>query len=136
MKFKNLGSVVLFGGSLISQAGFATQQTMVFKNNYGSILELIVAEDSSVKGYFTTKVATKDCPQAIGQKRPVLGFLAGNALSLSINYPDCGSALSINGNLKEKNQAMDTTWIVSHQLVSVNTLKAQFIGNNIYKRVG
>lgn len=109
---------------------------MVFKNNYGSILEITVNDDDSVQGYFTTKVATKDCPQVVGQKRPVVGFLTGNALTLSIDYPSCGSALSIIGNLKKDNNIIDTTWVAAHQVdPTKDRLSARFIGHNKYKRI-
>jgi hypothetical protein len=135
MNFKRLGYTALFSLSLGSQMGFAAPEPMVFKNNYGSILEISVADNTSVTGYFTTKVATKDCPQVINQKRPVVGFLSGNALTLSINYPDCGSAVSIIGNLKDDNKSIDTTWMIAHQLASANNLNAQFIGHQNYQRV-
>ncbi|WP_043873244.1 avidin/streptavidin family protein [Legionella massiliensis] len=136
MSFKILGCTAFLGFSLICQTGFAAE-TMVFKNENGSVLELSAGENSTVSGYFTTAVATKECQQAVGQKRPVVGFLTGNALTLSIAYPDCGSALSIIGNLKDDNKAIDTTWVVSHQLASAKNqgLAAQFIGHNIYQRI-
>lgn len=138
MSFKRLGYTAFFGLSLLSQMGFAAQETMVFKNHHGSILELTIAENDSVTGYFTTQVATKDCPQVIGQKRPVVGFLTGNAMTLSIDYPSCGSVLSIVGNIEKDKQTIDTTWIVAHQVASTkneNNLVARFIGHNSYHRI-
>ena len=136
MNLKRLGYTAVLSFAFLSQMSFAAEQeTMVFKNLHGSILEITIGKDDSVQGYFTTKVATKDCQQVVGQKRPVVGFLTGNALTLSIDYPSCGSALSIIGNLKDK-KFLDTTWIATHQAdPSKNSLSAQFMGHNKYIRI-
>ncbi|STX39910.1 avidin/streptavidin family protein [Legionella feeleii] len=136
MLFKQLGYAALLGLSVVSQAGFAAD-AMVFKNEKGSVLELTVAKEGNVTGYFTTAVASKECQQAIGQKRPLVGYLTGNAFTISIDYPDCGSALSIIGNIAENKKSLDTTWVVAHQALSNQqpNLGARFIGHNSYTRV-
>lgn len=136
MLFKQLGYAAIIGLSVFSQASFAAD-TMVFKNDKGSVLELTVAKEGDVTGYFTTAVASKECQQAIGQKRPVVGYLTGNAFTISIDYPDCGSALSIIGNIAENKKSLDTTWVVAHQTVNNKqpNLGARFIGHNSYTRV-
>ena len=138
MSLKKIGYTAVFGLSLLSQMTFAAQETMIFKNHYGSILELNVTDNENITGFFTTQVATKDCPQVIGQKRPVVGFLTGNALTLSVDYPSCGSVLSIIGNLEKDKKTIDTTWVVAHQVASLNSEKhllSRFIGHNTYQRV-
>ena len=138
MNFKKLSYTALLGFSILSQAGFAAQETMTFKNRHGSILELNIADNDSITGYFTTQVVTKDCPKAVGQKRPIVGFLTGNALTISIDYPSCGSVLSIIGNFEKDKKSIDTTWVVAHQVASLNNEKdliARFIGHNTYRRI-
>lgn len=136
MRVKHIGYAAALSLAILSQTGFSAQETMVFKNNYGSTLEITVNEDDSVQGFFTTTVATKDCQQVVGQKRPVVGFLTGNALTLSIYYPSCGSALSIIGNLKKDNKIIDSTWVATHQVdPTKDALSARFIGHNKYKRI-
>lgn len=136
MRMKRLGYTALLSFAFLGQMSFAAEQEkMVFKNHYGSILEITAGKDGSIQGYFTTKVATKDCQQVIGQKSPVVGFLTGNALTLSIHYPSCGSAVSIIGNFKDKKN-LDTTWIAAHQIdPSKNSLSSQFMGHNKFTRI-
>ncbi|WP_019215553.1 avidin/streptavidin family protein [Legionella tunisiensis] len=133
MLFKQLGYAAILGLSVVSQVSFAAD-TMIFKNEKGSVLELAVAKEGAV---FTTAVASKECQQAIGQKRPVVGYLTGNAFTISIDYPDCGSALSIIGNIAANKKSLDTTWVVAHQAVNNQqpNLGARFIGHNSYTRV-
>ncbi|KTC86984.1 avidin/streptavidin family protein [Legionella brunensis] len=142
MQFKKISHILAISGLIaLSQASFAVDtanEKMVFKNEKGSVLELTSSKDGSLSGYFTTAVASKECQQAVGQKRPVVGFLTGNAFTISIDYPDCGSALSIIGNLSQDNKFLDTTWMVVHQAPASKNkdLGARFMGNNSYNRIG
>ncbi|WED42736.1 avidin/streptavidin family protein [Legionella cardiaca] len=137
MQLKKISRIVAVSGLImLSQASFA-EEKMVFKNGKGSVLELSSTKEGALTGYFTTAVASKECQQVIGQKRPVVGFLTGNAFTISIDYPDCGSALSIVGNLGKDNKTLDTTWVVVHQAAvqRKKDLGARFMGHNTYHRI-
>lgn len=140
MQFKKLGHALVVSGLIMTtQTSFATtaEEKMVFKNEKGSVLEFTSNKEGALTGYFTTAVASKDCQQAVGKKRPLVGFLTGNAFTVSIDYPDCGSALSIVGNMGKENKSLDTTWVVVHQAPAASNkdLGATFVGHNSYKRV-
>ncbi|KTD20931.1 Avidin family [Legionella lansingensis] len=137
MGVRTVSRYLALGGLIVlSQSGLAAEDKMVFKNEKGSVLELVKSQEGALTGSFTTAVASKECQQAVGQKRPIVGYLTGNAFTISIDYPDCGSALSIIGNLSQDNKTLDTTWVVAHQAPATRKdLSARFIGHNTYTRV-
>lgn len=133
---KNIRSV-LCGMLCLSSSVFAVTAppaTLSFQNYRGSVLELVV-NHNKITGFFTTAVASKSCPQALHQRRPITGYIIGNALSFSVFYPMCESVLSIVGNLSEDQQSIDTLSILNKQAVDV-TLEgpgARLIGHDTYQ---
>lgn len=111
MKFKNL--CVLTTILILSQNSYAENKIITYKNTRGSILKLQINSDNTLSGYFTTAVASKECQQAIGMKRPIVGYIAKNALTFSVSYPECG-VLNFIGNIENKQTVIDTTAIVAH----------------------
>ncbi len=89
------------------------------------------------QGDFTTAVASKTCPQAVGKKRPITGYLVGNALSFSVVYPMCDSVLSITGNFDKDKSIIDTLSILNKQADDIvhEGPGARFIGHDFYKKV-
>ncbi|RUR07319.1 avidin/streptavidin family protein [Legionella sp. km772] len=136
MKFKTL-SIALGLSSLLSGSLFASQDLLLFKNQRGSLLEIRVLDDNRIEGDFTTAVASKTCPQAIGIKRPITGYMIGNALSFSVVYPMCNSVLSITGNLDQDKTTLDTLSILNKQAEDIihEGPGARFIGHDLYKKV-
>ncbi|STY31005.1 Avidin family [Legionella wadsworthii] len=138
MNFKSLFCVTIAASSLMTQSVFAVQKTISFKNERGSILELNIQSDNKIEGFFTTAVASKTCPQAINQKRPIIGYMVGNAISFSVVYPMCESVLSVSGHFDKDQQAIDTISILNKQADNITREGpgARFIGHDSYKKVG
>ncbi|CZG21267.1 TPA: avidin/streptavidin family protein [Legionella pneumophila] len=137
MKIKWLCSNVFIVSSLVSLPNYAQQDVLTFKNTRGSILELKTLSDNKVEGYFTTAVASKSCPQAIGQKRPITGYAVGNTVTFSVVYPGCGSVLSFSGNFTKKGNIIDTISILTHQAQDITHEGpgARFIGHDRFKKI-
>ena len=113
MHIKSFFYTTTLASLLLTQSAFADQNTMTFKNQRGSILELNILSDNKIDGYFTTAVASKTCPQAIHKKRPITGYIVGNALTFTVVYPMCESVLSITGNIDKAQKTIDTISILN-----------------------
>ncbi|WP_242604368.1 avidin/streptavidin family protein [Legionella gresilensis] len=122
---------------VVSQPTFGAQNVISFKNERGSILQLSMGSNNKIEGYFTTAVASKTCPQAINVKRPITGFMIGNAITVSIAYPMCESVLSLSGNFDKNKQTLDTISILNKQAENITQEGpgARFIGHDFYKRL-
>ncbi|QMT61458.1 avidin/streptavidin family protein [Legionella sp. PC997] len=138
MNYKFFCSLTIAVSSLLTQSVYAEQKTIAYKNERGSILELNILADHKIEGYFTTAVASKTCPQAINQKRPIIGYMVGNAISFSVVYPMCDSILSVSGHFDKNQQAIDTLSILSKQATDIihEGPGARFIGHDSYKKIG
>ena len=136
MKIKAL-YLALGLSSLMCSSLYAAQDELVFKNQRGSLLEIRVLEDNRIEGDFTTAVASKTCPQAVGEKRPITGFMVGNALSFSVVYPMCDSVLSVTGNMDNDKTMIDSLSILNKQADDIihEGPGARFIGHESYKKV-
>lgn len=117
---------------------FAEQKITTFKNERGSVLELTKLSDNKIEGYFTTAVASKTCPQAINTRRPITGYMVGNALTFSVVYPVCNSVLSVSGNFDKDQKIIDTISILNKQSSDIthDGPGARFIGHDSYKKIG
>lgn len=122
--------------TLLCQTAFAENE-ITFKNQRGSILELNIFADNKIEGYFTTAVASKTCPDAINKKRPITGYLIGNAITFSVVYPMCESVLSISGNLDNEKTVIDTISILNKQANDIihEGPGARFIGHDSYQKI-
>lgn len=129
------GSTIV--SSLLSQSAFAEQHPIPFKNQGGSILELNILSDKKIEGYYTTAVASKTCPHAFNKKRPITGYIIGNALTFSVVYPMCHSTLSISGNFDKAQESIDTMFILNKQTTDITHEEpgAHFIGHDSYNKV-
>jgi hypothetical protein len=128
----------LLASTFLCQPIFATQNnTMTFKNKRGSLLELNLQSDNQVSGFFTTAVASKTCPDAIGTKRPIVGYMVGNAVTFSVVYPMCQSVLSVTGNFTKNQEKIDTLSLLNHQASDITHEGpgARFIGHDTYKKI-
>ncbi len=121
---------------LLCQSVFASSDRITFKNQRGSILELILLPDNKIEGYFTTAVASKTCPKAINTKRPISGYFIGNAITISVVYPMCSSVVSMTGNFDSKKQSIDTISILNKQAEDVihEGPGARYIGHDFYEK--
>lgn len=126
---------------LFTQTIFAKNDQLkeknTFKNTRGSILELHVDANNLVIGTFTTAVASKECQQTIGIKRPITGYVAGSAITISVSYPSCSSVLTFIGNIDEDKGTIDATSIIARQSPQVfaHGSSTQFITHDTFGRV-
>ena len=136
MNFKQCLSAIAIASTLC-QTAFAETNDITFKNQRGSILELNILADNKIEGYFTTAVASKTCPDAINKKRPITGYLIGNALTFSVVYPMCESVLSVSGNLDNEKTAIDTISILNKQASDIihEGPGARLIGHDSYQKI-
>lgn len=135
MNLKSFGIALALCSSLVQQSAFAKTEIISYANTRGSVLTLDFAENN-LSGTFTTAVASKDCQEAIGMERPIVGFITGNALTFSVTYPSCGSVVTFIGNIENNKKTIDTTAIVAHQ--STDTLKdgpgARMLSHDVFTR--
>lgn len=118
-----------------SQA-FAGQDTITYKNSRGSILELEFNQKEKLKGTFTTAVASKDCQDVIGVKRPLIGYIDNSAITFSINYPTCGSVVSLTGHINENREKISTIAIIARQTSTYpEAIGSQFITHDTFVKV-
>ncbi len=137
MNLKRCVSAIGIASTLLCQTALAEKNQITFKNQRGSILELNILADNKIEGYFTTAVASKTCPDAMNKKRPITGYLIGNALTFSVVYPMCESVLSVSGNLDKKKTAIDTISILNKQASDIihEGPGARFIGHDSYQKI-
>ncbi|MDI9819768.1 MULTISPECIES: avidin/streptavidin family protein [unclassified Legionella] len=138
MNFKLSLSITAVATTLLCQAVFAEKNEITFKNQRGSVLELNILADNKIAGYFTTAVASKTCPEAVNKKRPITGYLIGNAITFSVVYPMCESVLSVSGNFDNEKKSIDTLAILNKQATDVTHEGpgARFIGHDSYQKIG
>lgn len=136
MKLKNIACLAI-GVTLLSQSVLAANETVTYKNERGSILKLQFNSDNTVTGSFTTAVASKECQQAIGMKRPLVGFTAKNSITFSVNYPDCGAVLTFIGNVEDGKKLIDTTAMVAHPTVHIEKEGpgARMISHDVFNQI-
>lgn len=138
MNLKAFCYTTMIASTLLAQPLYSEQNNnLTFKNKRGSLLELTIQSDNQITGYFTTAVASKSCPDAIGTKRPISGYIVGNALTFSVVYPMCQSVLSFSGNFTKNQNNIDTISILTHQAEDIihEGPGARFIGHDTYKKV-
>lgn len=137
MFYKRVFLSSLIVSTLLAPIAEAQEMITTYKNQRGSVLEIQKLADNMITGYFTTAVASKTCPQAINQKRPITGYMIGNAMSFSIFYPMCDSVLSIAGNISADGTAIDTLSILNKQAEDVTKEGpgARYIGHDTYQKV-
>lgn len=136
MKLKYTGYIAILSLALLSQSVFATNDTITYKNTRGSTLTLKFGSDNTLAGVFTTAVASKECQQAIGMKRPIVGYTANNAITFSVNYPECGSVVTFIGNIENNKKVIDTTAIVAHPSIQIakEAVGARMISHDVFSR--
>lgn len=138
MKLRTIRYVALAATALLNNTAFAGNQ--MFINERGSVLELIelnILPDNKVEGSFKTSEASKSCPQAVDQKRPITGYVVGNAITFSVVYPMCESVLSITGNMSKDGHTIDTVSILNKQADDITREGpgARFIGHDTYSKL-
>ena len=136
MNFKPLLIITLATSTLFCQLSYALQNTMTFKNERGSVLEFSILADNKIEGYFITAVASKTCPQAIGKKRPIIGYTIDNVMTFSVVYPMCGSVLVTTGNFSKDKKMIDTLSILNRKAEDVTHQgpDSRFIGHDTYRK--
>ena len=137
MKLKSAVAGMTVNLLLLSPFAFAANKTFTYKNTRGSELTLQFSADHSLTGTFTTAVASKECQQAIGMKRPIIGYTAKNSITFSVNYPDCGSVVTFIGNVENNKKLIDTTALVAHpsSQIAKEGPGARMICHDVFTRI-
>lgn len=137
MKFKRIVCVIIVSVCLIANAKSIQNKSITYKNSRGSILNLESLNNEPLTGSFVTAVATPQCPKAVGMKRPITGLVVKNAITISVSYPECGSVLTLIGNIDERNGTIETTALLAQQADQIYKKgnSAQVITHDTFKRV-
>lgn len=122
----------------LSFANASSAQGMIYKNQRGSTMELVLhpqeGNTGTITGSFTTAVG--NCKTDMGVPMPISGFYNGNAISVSVNFPHCKQVVAMTGHLLEENNALYTLWLDASQ--SADPMKkdwtANISGADYYKR--
>lgn len=132
MKLNIRTCVVMMSLSLASHIAFA-ENTITYQNTRGSTLELNFNKQNSLTGTFTTSVASKECQDVIGLARPIIGYIYGTAITFSVNYPTCGSVVTLTGHINSNKEKIDTIAIIAHQMSSFTEGPgSQFISHDTF----
>lgn len=102
-----------------------------WKNQRGSVLQILSATNNVLTGTFTTAVAkTKQC---IGKPLPATGYVNGDAISLIINFAPCNSpyTVAMTGYLSHDNK-LHTMYMVQNQ--NRNQWNACIINADVYHK--
>ncbi len=94
-----VSSVIL--GSLASAE---VSQSVTYENQRGSTMVLTFMagqqdNTGTLAGTFTSAVGS--CAKDVGVSMPLTGYYNGNAIALSVNFPDCQVVIAMTGNLLE-----------------------------------
>ena len=131
-------SVMVAACFLSVSTGVSAAQGMIYKNQRGSTMELVLhpqeGNTGTITGSFTTAVG--NCKTDMGVPMPISGFFNGNAISVSVNFPHCKQVVAMTGHLLEENNALYTLWLDASQ--SADPMKkdwtANISGADYYKR--
>ncbi len=122
----------------ISYSAVSQAQELIYKNQRGSIMELVLhpqeGNTGTITGTFTTAVG--NCKTDMGVPVPITGFFNGNVISVSVNFPHCKQVVAMTGHLLEEDNALYTLWLDASQ--SADPMKkdwtANISGADYYKR--
>ncbi|MCW8405366.1 avidin/streptavidin family protein [Legionella pneumophila] len=132
MKLNIRTYAVIMSLSLANHIAFA-ENTITYQNTRGSTLELNFNEQNTLTGTFTTAVASKECQDVIGLARPIIGYIDGTAITFSVNYPTCGSVVTLTGHINSNKEKIDTIAIIAHQMSSFTEGPgSQFISHDTF----
>ena len=121
------------GFLLANHMVFAGQNTVLYENKQGSTLELNFTQQNTLTGTFTTAIASKKCQSVIGTKRPVIGYIDGTAITFSINYPSCGSIVTLTGHITPQKDIIDAITVIAHQTKTLTKdMNAQLIRHDTF----
>ncbi len=131
-------SVIIAVSCFCVSAGASAAQGMVFKNQRGSTMELVLhpqeGNTGTITGSFTTAVG--NCKKDMEVPMPIAGFFNGNAISVTVNFPHCKQVVAMTGHLLEENKVLNTLWLDASQ--SADPMKkdwtANLSGADYYKR--
>lgn len=116
---------------LSSPLAFAKENMTTYKTESGSTLEFMVGPKDSILGLFTTAVASKECQQVIGVAKPVIGWVSKNAITFSVNYPECDAVITFVGYMSSDGKSIDTTSIIAHESSAAPGIPGERSLNNV-----
>lgn len=120
-------------------ASAASDFSETYKNQRGSTLVLVWHADSkntgTLNGTFTAAVG--NCKQDVGIPLPLTGYYNGNAISVTVNFPNCKSVAAITGNLINNKNSIHTIWLLASQAEDPlgKNWDSNLVGTDSYEKV-
>jgi hypothetical protein len=103
---------LLFTSSLVNAE---VDKTVTYQNQRGSVLTVtlheVVNNTGTLTGTFTTAVG--NCPTDMGVPMPITGYYNGNAVAISINFPNCKQVVAMTGTISDTE--LHTIWLDAAQ---------------------
>ncbi|MBN9288633.1 MAG: hypothetical protein BGO43_07065 [Gammaproteobacteria bacterium 39-13] len=137
-KFLMKAFCLLVGATNVVNA--ATHDETTYKNQRGSTLSLIWHHDTEssgkITGTFTTAVG--NCQAEVGKPMPVTGYFSGNAITLSVLYPQCKKTIAMAGHTDKERSNMHTLWLVASASDDPRgkNWDANIVGSDTYQKLG
>jgi hypothetical protein len=107
--------LTFFAVAISETADAADHGEIKYRNQRGSMMVLNWHSDKDEKantGTLTgTFTSTVGCKAGVNKPMPIMGVYSGNAISLSINFPECHSVVAITGNINADASELQTLWL-------------------------
>jgi len=138
LKTKFLTACLFMGA--INVVNAAMQEETTYKNQRGSTLSLVWHHDAEssgkITGTFTTAVG--NCQAEVGKPMPVTGYFSGNAVTLSVVYPQCKKTIAMAGHTDKERSNMHTLWLVASASEDPRgkNWDANIVGSDTYQKLG
>lgn len=134
-----LESLALISILSLSTLAHAQPQTLTFKNQRGSTMNITLTEEGNstgtIKGTFTTAVGS--CQIEVGKPMALAGFYSGNAVTLSVNYPKCKKTIAMIGHFTKDRTELNTLWMVAEESADPQgkNWNANIVGSDHYAKL-
>jgi hypothetical protein len=140
ISIKNLLLSALFYSFCATPSVFAAQDsTITFKNQRGSTMILTwndkEANSGTLTGTFNTAVGS--CKADVGVPLPLVGYFNGNALTMTVNFPNCKKVAAMTANISQNKDKMHALWLVGNHSSDPQgkDWDSNIVGMDTYQRV-
>jgi len=140
MKIRIIVSMLAMMFCVNSYAFNFANKTVQFRNHHGSKFTVIGHKKGHLSGTFTgtftSAVALPHCSRIVNKARPITGFYNGNAISITVNYPSCGTILTWIGNVDRK-QNFHAMWLDTTQAADPHgkNFGSRTIGHEVFQAI-
>lgn len=118
MKLFKMAVVGLIVSATFNTQAFAeNNQIITYKNQRGSILTLTWQNDKDNTGTLTGtfNTAVGNCQADVGKPLPISGFYNGNAIAITVNFPNCKQVVAMTGNVTNGKNEIFMLWLDANQ---------------------